>query len=72
MQVALKYLRTTRLANEDIALALGFSDAANFRRAFAAGPTSHPARSEPNKFDGRLVATKRRLEAGQNMAVILA
>ena len=32
--VALKYLRTTKLANEDIALALGFSDAANFRRAF--------------------------------------
>jgi len=34
MQIALKYLRTTGLANEDIALALGFSDAANFRRAF--------------------------------------
>jgi AraC-like DNA-binding protein len=34
MQIALKYLRTTRLANEDIAMALGFSDAANFRRAF--------------------------------------
>lgn len=34
MQIAMKYLRTTQLANEDIALALGFSDAANFRRAF--------------------------------------
>jgi len=34
MQIALKYLRTTKLANEEIALALGFSDAANFRRAF--------------------------------------
>lgn len=33
-QIALKYLRGTNLANEDIALALGFSDAANFRRAF--------------------------------------
>ena len=33
-QLALKYLRNTTLANEDIALALGFSDAANFRRAF--------------------------------------
>jgi AraC-like DNA-binding protein len=33
-QLALKYLRNTDLANEDIALALGFSDAANFRRAF--------------------------------------
>jgi len=34
MQIALKYLRTTRLANEDIAMAFGFSDATNFRRAF--------------------------------------
>jgi AraC-like DNA-binding protein len=33
-QIALKYLRTTKLANDEIALALGFSDAANFRRAF--------------------------------------
>ena len=33
-QLALRYLRNTDLANEDIALALGFSDAANFRRAF--------------------------------------
>jgi AraC-like DNA-binding protein len=33
-QIALKYLRNTTLANEDIALALGFSDAANSRRAF--------------------------------------
>jgi AraC-like DNA-binding protein len=33
-QIALKYLRSTALANEDIAVALGFSDAANFRRAF--------------------------------------
>jgi AraC-like DNA-binding protein len=33
-QIAMKYLRTTTLANEEIALALGFSDARNFRRAF--------------------------------------
>jgi AraC-like DNA-binding protein len=33
-QIALKYLRTTKLSNDEIALALGFSDAANFRRAF--------------------------------------
>ena len=33
-QLALKFLRNTNMANEDIALALGFSDAANFRRAF--------------------------------------
>src|ERR1700730_459524 len=34
MQVAIKYLRDTELTNEDIADALGFSDAANFRHAF--------------------------------------
>jgi AraC-like DNA-binding protein len=33
-QLALKFLRNTDMANDDIALALGFSDAANFRRAF--------------------------------------
>lgn len=33
-QLALRYLSNTDMANEDIALALGFSDAANFRRAF--------------------------------------
>jgi AraC-like DNA-binding protein len=33
-QIALSYLRNTTLSNEDIALSLGFSDAANFRRAF--------------------------------------
>jgi AraC-like DNA-binding protein len=43
MQLALKYLRTTRLANEDIALALGFSDAANFRRAFRRWTNKSPS-----------------------------
>jgi AraC-like DNA-binding protein len=43
MQLALKYLRTTRLANEDIALALGFSDAANFRRAFRRWTSKSPS-----------------------------
>jgi transcriptional regulator GlxA family with amidase domain len=33
-QLAIKYLRDTDLAVEDIAFALGFSDAANFRHAF--------------------------------------
>jgi AraC-like DNA-binding protein len=42
-QIALKYLRTTRLANEDIALALGFSDAANFRRAFRRWTNKSPS-----------------------------
>ena len=43
MQIALKYLRTTRFANEDIALALGFSDAANFRRAFRRWTNKSPS-----------------------------
>jgi AraC-like DNA-binding protein len=43
MQIALKYLRTTELANEDIALALGFSDAANFRRAFRRWTNKSPS-----------------------------
>jgi AraC-like DNA-binding protein len=43
MQIALKYLRTTQLANEDIALALGFSDAANFRRAFRRWTNKSPS-----------------------------
>jgi AraC-like DNA-binding protein len=33
-QVAIKYLRDTVMTSEDIAVALGFSDAANFRHAF--------------------------------------
>lgn len=33
-QVAVKYLRETVMTNEDVALALGFSDASNFRHAF--------------------------------------
>jgi AraC-like DNA-binding protein len=32
--LALKYLRDTTMTNDDIAFALGFSDAANFRQAF--------------------------------------
>ena len=43
MQIAMKYLRTTRLANEEIALALGFSDATNFRRAFRRWTNKSPS-----------------------------
>jgi AraC-like DNA-binding protein len=43
MQIALKYLRTMGLTNEDIALALGFSDAANFRRAFRRWTNKSPS-----------------------------
>jgi AraC-like DNA-binding protein len=34
IHVALRYLRETRMTTQDIAFALGFSDAANFRHAF--------------------------------------
>jgi AraC-like DNA-binding protein len=34
MEIAIRYLRDTDLAVEDIAESLGFSDAANFRHAF--------------------------------------
>jgi transcriptional regulator GlxA family with amidase domain len=46
MQIALRYLRTTRLANEDVALALGFNDAANFRRAFRRWTNKSPKRGQ--------------------------
>jgi AraC-like DNA-binding protein len=34
MQLAIKYLRETDMTGDDIAVAIGFSDAANFRQAF--------------------------------------
>jgi transcriptional regulator GlxA family with amidase domain len=60
MQIAMKYLRTTQLANEDIAPALGFSDATNFRRAFPMAPGtncgSHRSTSLPPSAELRLAA----------------
>jgi AraC-like DNA-binding protein len=41
-QMAIKYLRDTNLTIEDIAYALGFSDAANFRHAFRRWTKSAP------------------------------
>ena len=35
MKLALEYLRNTRMTNEEIAMRLDYSDAANFRHAFA-------------------------------------
>jgi AraC-like DNA-binding protein len=43
MQIAPKYLRAIRLANEYIAPALAFSDAANFRRAFPRWTNKSPS-----------------------------
>jgi AraC-like DNA-binding protein len=47
-QLAIKYLRDTDLSGEDIAFALGFSDAANFRHAFRRWTDK-----SPNQFRNR-------------------
>jgi AraC-like DNA-binding protein len=44
-QLAIKYLRDTVMTNEDIAAALGFSDASNFRHAFR-----HSTGKSPDEF----------------------
>ena len=56
-QFALQYLRGTKMTNEDIAFALGFSDAANFRHAFRrwTGKAPNAFRQETNEdFSRRL------------------
>ena len=51
MDMAIKYLRDTDLIVEDIAKALGFSDAANFRHAFRRWTKAAP--SEFRRISGR-------------------
>ena len=48
VHVALRYLRETKMTIDDVALALGYSDAANFRHAFRrwTGRTPHEFRQE--------------------------
>ena len=41
--LAMEYLRKTRMTNEEIASRLAYSDAANFRRAFARWTGKHPS-----------------------------
>lgn len=43
MRLAIEYLRKTRMTNEDIASRLGYSDAANFRHAFARWTGKNPS-----------------------------
>jgi transcriptional regulator GlxA family with amidase domain len=45
--LALDYLRTTRLSMEDIAEALGFSDANSFRQAFRRWSGKSPTEYRP-------------------------
>ena len=42
-QIALKYLRETRMSTEDIAVTLGFSDASSFRQAFKRWTDRNPS-----------------------------
>lgn len=49
MEMAIRYLRETRLSVEDIAELLGFSDAANFRHAFRRW-----TKVQPSAYRGRL------------------
>jgi AraC-like DNA-binding protein len=57
MQLAIKYLRDTDMTHEDIAVAIGFSDASNFRYAFrrwTGAPPSQFKSAKPNirlRFD---------------------
>ncbi len=52
-RLALEYLRSTTLTNDDIAVALGFSDGAAFRRAFQrwTNKTPNQIRIEPARND---------------------
>lgn len=43
MQLAIEYLRKTRMTNEEIAARLGYSDASNFRHAFKRWTSRHPS-----------------------------
>lgn len=42
-RLAIEYLRRTSMTNDEIATRLGYSDAANFRRAFTAWTGKHPS-----------------------------
>jgi AraC-like DNA-binding protein len=53
MQLAIKFLRDTDMTGEDIAVAIGFSDAANFRHAFRRW-----TRESPSEFKHLATDTK--------------
>jgi len=51
MQLALSYLKTSGLSNNEIAARLGYSDATNFRRAFVSWAGAPPSHYRPSKND---------------------
>lgn len=59
LHLALKYLQETEMTNEDIAFALGFSDAANFRHAFRRW-----TRKAPREFRRRMDPSHGTQDAG--------
>ncbi|QIG98273.1 MULTISPECIES: AraC family transcriptional regulator [unclassified Bradyrhizobium] len=54
MQLAIKYLRDTDMTGEDIAVAVGFSDAANFRHAFRRWTRESPSEFKHLATDAKL------------------
>jgi AraC-like DNA-binding protein len=54
MQLAVKYLRDTDMTNEDIALAIGFSDAGSFRHAFRRWTKESPSEFKHPATDVKL------------------
>jgi AraC-like DNA-binding protein len=54
MQIAIKYLRDTDMTGEDIAVAIGFSDAANFRHAFRRWTRESPSEFKHLATDAKL------------------
>jgi AraC-like DNA-binding protein len=59
-EVAIKYLRDTAMTVEDIAFALGFNDAANFRRAFRRWTSATPQHFRQDGGIGPVVLRRRR------------
>jgi AraC-like DNA-binding protein len=55
MQLAVKYLRDTDMTGEDIAGAIGFSDAANFRHAFRRWTRESPSEFKQFATDAKSV-----------------
>lgn len=71
VHLAVKYLRDTAMTNEDIAAALGFSDAANFRHAFCrwTGKSPNAFRRQENPGSVAVVARSRVNRGGRRHSV---
>jgi AraC-like DNA-binding protein len=72
MRLAVEYLRTTRMTNEDIASRLGYSDAANFRHAFLRWTGKNPSdfRSAAEAGSVQRHAGEEALQTSRGMSVV--